>query len=220
MGRCHAVTTPDPTQFFLIVAAAVPTLLFGGIITDVLKPPRRPSTWSAGVVTCAVVFLPLLVELTAIPGALGLDPGPFGTYLCAVFLVGACLGIGWAIARRWFDPRPPTALTWTILVLLPAATFGIGFVVTGSTALLHLEQSIPKDQTAAQKAEIAADARKLQDLRNLAYRQFDAYEQLDRALYLAGGISRRELGRRLIKLEVSRQTVLTQQAGELRKTGP
>src|SRR5690348_2944228 len=88
------LTTSDPRIFFQIAAALIPTLVFGGLLSDRLKPPtawprypayyRRHLPW-------AMVFGALVVfygEATAIEVGLTGSPDQYQTWLVAGVVVG------------------------------------------------------------------------------------------------------------------------------------
>jgi hypothetical protein len=94
----------DPRLFFQVAAGLIPALIFGGLISEKLKPSPATRRWSwVGMLAVPPLALTvLLAEVMAINVALTGEPGAFATWLVALVLVGLTAGALGVLVAPWY----------------------------------------------------------------------------------------------------------------------
>lgn len=134
--------------FFQIAAGLIPVLIFGGLVSDRLKPGPwvREHAWGpsiAGVVVLVLIPVPLYAEVTAITVALGSPATDFNSWLVAGTVAGSTAILSLALAWPWLmemHRAAPSALERKLLipaivVALAALTFQCARLLRSSIEL-------------------------------------------------------------------------------------
>src|SRR4051812_2460512 len=92
--KIKSVVEHDPRLFFQVAAGLIPALIFGGLISERLKPSATPRRWRwvVGFAVATLPFLVLFAEVVAINVALVGSPSAFETWVVALVLVGLTAG--------------------------------------------------------------------------------------------------------------------------------
>jgi MFS family permease len=97
----------DPRLFFQVAAALIPTLVFGGFLTDRLRPPEdwdlRRRSWPALLLMFCAFFV-LLAEVTAIHATLTGRAAAHETWIVALAVVGATVALLAGLVWPWVAP--------------------------------------------------------------------------------------------------------------------
>jgi len=96
----------DPRLFFQVAAGLIPALIFGGLISDRLKPSSPVRRWALAiaVLSFALALLVLEAEVLAINAALTGTPNALTTWLVALVLVGLTASALGILVTPWFRP--------------------------------------------------------------------------------------------------------------------
>lgn len=122
--------------FFSFAAGVIPTLTFGGLLTDRLKPPDEAKPWHVMALVAGASLL-LFAELTAIRAAATGEVDPAGRAIVAIALFALTAGILMLLIFPWIDRIPihrhqvVLAKVSTSLGLIIVAGIG-AIVVSGS----------------------------------------------------------------------------------------
>jgi MFS family permease len=127
----------DPRLFFQVAAGLIPALIFGGLISEKLRPSPAKRPWSR-VGMFAVPLLALFVlqaEVLAINVALMGEPDAYATWLVALVLVGLTAGALGVLAAPWYrlvteaasrrQRRVLNAVTAVLSILLVVQSAGL-----------------------------------------------------------------------------------------------
>ncbi len=100
-----AVVEHDPRLFFQVASGLIPALVFGGLISEKLRPPSGPPrrrTWIASLVVVVVAQVVLYAEVIAITVALSGEADRLDTWFVALVLVGLTAAALGSLALPWY----------------------------------------------------------------------------------------------------------------------
>lgn len=178
----------DPRLFFQVAAGLIPALIFGGLISDKLKPSPSTRRWPLAFVLQALALAVLLAEVLAINAALTGDPDAVATWLVALVLVGltaAALGI---LVAPWYRQlmivgspgRRQRIANYGVIAVLST------FVVVESARLLV--SAVQAEQSFQRLAAALSSA----DKRDTASQLLAAYDRMYQARAAAGLVPKTE----------------------------
>ena len=206
----------DPALFFQIAAGLIPVLLFGGLLTEGLKPPRhwlpRTMKLDLSLVVMAALFLSFAVyaETNAIAGALGAPVGKSGTWAVALTLTLGTAAIGlsviWPWVRKAAWPRLPLLV---VLVLVIASAVQSAQLLTSSVDLAATTSALARAEARAEAPE-PNSAR----LTQIPLQLLEASEARVTAMQDAGLIPSRQAERERLRLINERIDFLVQAASD------
>lgn len=157
----------DPRLFFQVAAGLIPALIFGGLISEKLKPSPAIRRWSSvGMLAAPLLALTVLqAEVFAIDVALTGDPDALETWLVALVLVGLTAGALGVLAAPWYRLMTDAASrTQRRVMNAVTAILSILLVVESAnllTSAVQVEQSFDRLAAALSHADERATVSQL-----------------------------------------------------------
>jgi hypothetical protein len=176
----------DPRLFFQVAAGLIPALIFGGLISEKLKPPpaTRHWSWLGAFAVPPLALAVLLAEVLAINAALSGKPDAFATWLVALVVVGLTAGALGVLAAPWYSRVADTA-SRRVRRLTTGLTAVLSILLVVEAADL-LASAVQAEQSSQQLAMALAKA----DQRDTASQLLSAYDRMYQARAEAGLVTK------------------------------